>query len=483
MSKRKRKVFDIKEKAHIIWRLESGETNNGIAKEYAVSHSTISTIWKDKERIKKTFEENNLKIKRARTTEHNDIDQALLKWFKHQRSNNIPISGPILQEKTNDFARQLGKENFKCSSSWVQRFRLRHSIVSGKISGEAADVPIGTKEEWLSQKWPILCQGYKPEDIFNADELGLFYNMTPDKTLKFKGDKCTGGKLSKRRITVMAAANMTGSYYENNNKSWMTSKIFEKWLRNWDSQLQLQKRKILLVVDNCPAHCLVENLEYIKVVFLPPNITSVLQPLDQGVIKSLKMHYRKLLVINLLQRIEKKEEEKFTILDAIFMISQAWQNVTQRTIANCFKHAGFIDPSVCTLIDKDEISPASEKDNVSLLQLGQALTPPLTALDVEEFLQVDNNIAVCSSLSDQEILEEIKNLDTVIEDHDELENEEGNFVIPTISGALSAITVLQKFVLGKEEYCLSNNNESLNKMSQQIQQYDAQFHSFYIFND
>ncbi|XP_057339399.1 tigger transposable element-derived protein 4-like [Microplitis mediator] len=423
MSKRKRKVFDIEEKAHIIWRLESGETNNGIAKEYAVSHSTISTIWKDKERIKKTFEENNLKIKRARTTEHNDIDQALLKWFKHQRSNNIPISGPILQEKANDFARQLGKENFKCSSSWVQRFRLRHSIVSGKISGEAADVPIGTKEEWLSQKWPILCQGYKPEDIFNAGELGLFYNMTPDKTLKFKGDNCTGVKLSKTRITVMAAANMTGSYYENNNKSWMTSKIFEKWLRNWDSQLQLQKRKILLVVDNCPAHCLVENLEYIKVVFLPPNVTSVLQPLD-----------------------------------------------------NYYSHAGFIDPSVCTLIEKDEISPASEKDNVSLLLLGQALTPPLTALDVEEFLQVDNNIAVCSSLSDQEILEEIKNQDTVIEDYDELENEEENFVIPTISGALSAITVLQKFVLGKEEYCLSNNNELLNKMSQQIQQYYAQFH-------
>lgn len=39
------------------------------------------------------------------------------------------------------------------------------------------------------------------------DESGLFYKMMPDKTLKFKGEKCTGGKMSKDRI----AANMDGS--------------------------------------------------------------------------------------------------------------------------------------------------------------------------------------------------------------------------------------------------------------------------------
>lgn len=92
-----------------------------------------------------------MRTKRAKRTGHEDINQALLVWFKHHRSNKIPISGPILQEKANDFARQLNKENFNCSGSWIQRFRARHNIVSGKISGEAADVPTGTKEEWLSQ--------------------------------------------------------------------------------------------------------------------------------------------------------------------------------------------------------------------------------------------------------------------------------------------------------------------------------------------
>lgn len=165
-----------------------------------------------------------------------------------------------------------------------------------------------------------MCEGYNPEDIFNADELELFHILTLDKTLKFKGEKCTGGKLSKTRITVMVAANMTGSCrkkllvieksrkprcfkninslpvtYESNNKSWMTSEIFERWLRTWDAELKLKKRKILLLVDNCPAHCSVDSLKFIKLVFSPPNVTSVLQPMDQGVIKSLKTHYRKLL--------------------------------------------------------------------------------------------------------------------------------------------------------------------------------------------
>ena len=47
---------------------------------------------------------------------------------------------------------------------------------------------------------------YKLEDIYNADEFGLFYQGLPKKTLHMKGEKCSGGKHSKIRLTVMAAA-------------------------------------------------------------------------------------------------------------------------------------------------------------------------------------------------------------------------------------------------------------------------------------
>jgi len=44
---------------------------------------------------------------------HEDIDNDLLKWFKTQRSFNISINGPILQEKANNLAKLLGKD-FSC---------------------------------------------------------------------------------------------------------------------------------------------------------------------------------------------------------------------------------------------------------------------------------------------------------------------------------------------------------------------------------
>lgn len=60
----------------------------------------------------------------------------------------------------------------------------------------------------------------------------------------------------------------------------MTSTIFETVLQKWDVELRQKKRKILLLVDNCPSHCAVQDLEYIRLQFLPPNTTAVLQPMD-----------------------------------------------------------------------------------------------------------------------------------------------------------------------------------------------------------
>jgi hypothetical protein len=50
--------------------------------------------------------------KRLKYSQHQDVDQALLEWFKIQRSKNIPISGPILQEKVTEFGKRFNKINF-----------------------------------------------------------------------------------------------------------------------------------------------------------------------------------------------------------------------------------------------------------------------------------------------------------------------------------------------------------------------------------
>ena len=60
-------------------------------------------------------------------------------------------------------------------------------------------------------------------------------------------------------------------------------------------ELKLPK-KALLILDNCSAHpdeeLLVSKDKLVKAMFLPPNITSLIQPMDQGVLECLKRHYK-----------------------------------------------------------------------------------------------------------------------------------------------------------------------------------------------
>ena len=72
----------------------------------------------------------------------------------------------------------------------------------------------------------------------------------------------------------------------------MESQIFEEWVHKLDRAIRMEGRKIVLLIDNCPAHLSVSDVTYVQLLFLPPNTTSVLQLMDQDVIRSLKAHYR-----------------------------------------------------------------------------------------------------------------------------------------------------------------------------------------------
>jgi len=76
--------------------------------------------------------------------------------------------------------------------------------------------------------------------------------------------------------------------YKSNKKAWMIGDIFSHWLKKWDKQLAKEKRHILCAVDNGPSHPTVQNINFIKLIFLTSNTTSVLLLMDQGIIKALK---------------------------------------------------------------------------------------------------------------------------------------------------------------------------------------------------
>lgn len=134
-------------------------------------------------------------------------------WFQKARSQRIPVSGPMLQEKALSFAENLGlkEEDFKASNGWLNRFRQRHNISYAAICGEGGSVSEQQVTDWVS-KLPDIVKGYSSRDIYNMDETGLFFRSLPDKTLSIRGEECKGGKKTKDRITISLCVNQDGDF-------------------------------------------------------------------------------------------------------------------------------------------------------------------------------------------------------------------------------------------------------------------------------
>ncbi|XP_057310642.1 tigger transposable element-derived protein 6-like [Hydractinia symbiolongicarpus] len=218
----------------------------------------------------------------------------------------------------------------------------KHNVTFKTVVGESNSVQPDMIASWFETTLPTLLTNYKLEDIYNADEFGLFYQCLPNKTYHYKSEKCSGGKNSKVRITGLAAANAVGDklpmvcdWYRAQKKSWMDSSLFEEWVREINAMFLKEGRKIVLIIDNCPAHPDVGGLSNIKLIFLPPNTTSVSQPMDQGVIRCLKSLYRQKLVNMMIQNLEKgKDLPKVSILRALQILVSSWDKVKKETIVN-----------------------------------------------------------------------------------------------------------------------------------------------------
>jgi hypothetical protein len=212
-----RRDLDFNAKYEIISELDKNPTANRsqIAAKYKVSNATITRIYSEqKEKILQRVQSGDYRnaAKRVRQVTFDDVDRELLTWFKNADAQNLEgLTGAVLLEKAQQLAQSLGHENpGVLKLGWIERWKARHEIVHKSISGEAGKITPEMTNEWIMYTLPTLLKKYKPEDVYNIDELGLFWKLLPEGTLTFKNKKCVGGKRSKERLTILCGCNMTG---------------------------------------------------------------------------------------------------------------------------------------------------------------------------------------------------------------------------------------------------------------------------------
>lgn len=191
-------------------------------------------------------------------------------------------------------------------------------------------------------------------------------------------------------------------------------------MRRFSAQNNLEP-KALLLIDNCAAHNPIESLRTddgnICAMPLPPNVTALIQPMDQNPIKIVKLKYRN----RLLSRVVGNETDSIhdllkqhALSDAILLLDLAWKDLPESILQN----------SWFRLLNWDD-NQYDEDDDLPLTEL---FPPDITyqAL-VNETQQLLSNIAPTCNLTLDDINDWNDYVEHETDDEAETENENESF--------------------------------------------------------
>ncbi len=301
----------------------------------------------------------------------------------------IPITNQLIIIRAKFILNQKNiKTECEFSTGWLKHFKQRYNIVNRKAGSKLIrkdDHELDFLIDFVKNvNKKINTNEYYA--IINIDEMGLYYDSKIEYTLDIKGTKRVEIKTTgreKQRISIILGIDLlnkinmipliifkgktkrcinhiplndsyTLSYQEN---AWCDEDQFIKFLSSLP-----KNKKILLLYDNFKAHTTKKVIDYIHneyplidVLLLPQNTTSILQPLDVGVNKTVKNHikneYIKWLINNFdddnktLPKLDKHERDKLLVK----WISNGWEKIDSNIIRNSFNFCGYgntknIDP-------------------------------------------------------------------------------------------------------------------------------------------
>lgn len=487
--KRKHTVLTIAQKLDISKRLQKGERVADLVKEFNVGQSTIYDCRYKSQQLhtfaasaqsSKFFE----KRKAIKKPVHEDLDEVLYRWFCDRRAEGVPISGLIIKEKGKQLAEDMNiKTELTFSDGWLRCFKERHGIRGINVCGEKESADHESAAEF-SKTFYDLVKKYDltPDQIYNADETGLYWRSIPTRTLAGSNEKqASGFKMNKQRITLLLCANASGRHrlkmfvvgkykkprsmkgvtslpviYDAQKSAWMNSELFKDWffkhfvpaVKAHFAKIGLpEDSKCVLLLDNCrahpPAHELVSG--NIFVAYLPANVTSLIQPMDQGVCQNLKSLYKKSfcrkLVTSDLPVVD--FQQSFSIKNAIFHCAMAWDEIKEVTLQRCWRKLYNMKLKVEDYQFVEDDFEGFDEDGLDLENFegfGEDLSPvttihkikkivaetdmKLNEADIDEWLAQDAELGGVEMMSDQDIIDSVVTPDKEKEESDEEDSED-----------------------------------------------------------
>ena len=433
--KRKRVQLTIEDKLKVCEMAKKNVPKSVIMSQFSIGKSTLNDILRSEEKFKKfKAEKEELGLTGAAKTAKkvkggyfDKLDSALYIWFRQEREKGCPVTGPILLEKASEFHRLIYGEHskpFLASSGFQWRFCGRFGLRNLKICGEKLSSDSSSAEQFVNE-FSGITEGYSEHQIFNCDETGLYFRMLPGHTLASVHNWPDGTKKAKDRVTINACANASGTIklpllligkaknprcfrnlnkealpvvYRNQANAWVDRDIFRDWFFNCfvpETKQKLrelgQEERAILFLDNCSAHPSEDELisadGKITAKFLPPNVTALIQPMDQGVLESIKRVYRKSILRNLVSQSTFTIQDFLKRIDMIKIVdtvASAWDMVTPTAIRNSWKKLMPLPSSSMQNSD-----PSEETTNSEFIQQFSRMNITFTDDDIQNWISCD----------------------------------------------------------------------------------------------
>ncbi|KFD66060.1 hypothetical protein M514_21736 [Trichuris suis] len=216
---------------------------------------------------------------------------------------------------------------------------------------------------------------YRPKQAFNYDETALFWKKPNRAYIRKSAKRGPGFKAFEDRVTLVLCGSAAGRmikprviygaknprainnknkkhlpvFWQHNRNAWMAALLLTEWSHQCfipEVKKYMQEQglpfKVLLVVDNAPSYpdSIAHKNENVKVVFLPADTTSLLQPFDQAVTR-IKATYTRL----------------------AFVIRAATDTNPDQSILDCWKSFAIAD-AIITFIKLAIDEPTPETVNI-----------------------------------------------------------------------------------------------------------------------